>query len=180
MTATFVAGLLTLAVGSRAVAQPLANSHVVGELRLHQLTSRVFGGTRTIRVLLPKDYDAPSNSTRRYGVLYLNDGQNLFDTATSTFNPAEWQVDETMERLTASGALPPLIVVGIDHAGRRERAHEYLPYPDAFLQPPDPHPVGDRYPAFVVDEVMPFVDAHYRTVRDPGHRAIGGRAVRAS
>jgi predicted alpha/beta superfamily hydrolase len=175
----FVAALLTLAVGSRALAQTQPASHVVGQLQLHQLTSRVFGNTRVIRVLLPHEYDAPAHSTTRYSVLYLNDGQNLFDAATSTFNLMEWQVDETVHRLTSAGVVPPLIVVGIDHAGRGERAHEYLPYPDAFLRPPDPHPVGDRYPAFVIDEVMPFVDGHYRTVRDAAHRAIGGSSYGA-
>jgi enterochelin esterase-like enzyme len=88
-------------------------------------------------------------------------------------------VDETIERLTAAGSVPPLIVVGIDHAGRRERAHEYLPYPDVFLQPPDPHPAGDRYPAFLVDEVLPFVDAHYRTIQDAAQRTLGGSSYGA-
>ena len=171
--------LLVLALASNVAARTPPVSHVVGELRLHEVSSRVFGNTRTIRVLLPKEYDAPANRTRRYGVLYLNDGQNLFDAMTSTFNPAEWQVDETVVSLTTSGVLAPLIVVGIDHAGRRERAHEYLPYPDAFLQPPDPHPAGDRYPAFLVDEVLPFVDTHYRTVQDPPHRTLGGSSYGA-
>jgi len=178
MTRWIAPALVTLALASPVSAEPVA-SHVAGDLRLMTMSSRVFGNSRTLRVLLPKDYDAPSNRTRRYGVLYLNDGQNLFDAATSTFNRDEWRVDETVERLTAAGSLPPLIVVGIDHAGRRARAHEYLPYPDAFLEPPDPHPAGDRYPAFLVDEVLPFIDAHFRTIPDAAHRGIGGSSYGA-
>ena len=58
-------------------------SSVAGDLRLHQFRSEVFGNTRTIRVLLPRGYDERVNRNRRYPVLYLNDGQNLFDAATS-------------------------------------------------------------------------------------------------
>jgi hypothetical protein len=66
-------------------------STLAGDLRVHEFASRVFGNTRTLRVLLPDRYDRPENAARRYPVLYLNDGQNLFDTATAVFNAAEWQ-----------------------------------------------------------------------------------------
>ncbi|HEX4936279.1 MAG TPA: alpha/beta hydrolase-fold protein, partial [Gemmatimonadaceae bacterium] len=58
-------------------------STATGDLRTHRLESRLFGNTRTIRVLLPDDYGAPQNATRRYPVLYLLDGQNLFDACLS-------------------------------------------------------------------------------------------------
>ena len=132
---------------------------------------------RTLRVLLPPGYDAPENRDRRYPVLYLNDGQNLFDAATSTFTGREWRVDETVRELTAAGRIPPIVVVGIDHAGRRERFHEYFPWVDAFLDPPDPDPHGARYPAFLVDEVIPFVEARYRVDRDPEQRGVGGSSA---
>jgi predicted alpha/beta superfamily hydrolase len=150
-----------------------------GDLRVHELTSRVFGNRRALRVLVPPGYDAPENRDRRYPVLYLNDGQNLFDRVMSTFNSMEWEVDETVARLMAAGQLPALIVVGIDHAGRRGRAREYLPYPDAYLDPPEPHPAGRRYPAFVVDEVVPFIESHYRTAPGAEHRALGGSSYGA-
>ena len=107
-------------------------------------------------------------------MLYLNDGQNLFDAATSTFTGREWRVDETVRELTAAGRIPPIVVVGIDHAGRRERFREYFPWVDRFLEPPEPDPQGARYPAFLVDEVIPFVEARYRVARDPEQRGVGG------
>jgi predicted alpha/beta superfamily hydrolase len=150
---------------------------VAGDLRIERFASAVFGNTRALRVLVPPGYDAPGNRDRRYPVLYLNDGQNLFDAATSTFNRLEWRVDETVRELADAGRIPELIVVGIDHAGRRGRFHEYFPYVDAFLDPPDPDPQGARYPAFLVDEVLPFVESRYRVAREAGGRGVGGSSA---
>jgi predicted alpha/beta superfamily hydrolase len=169
-------GRARLAAAAALAATTLAAAPPDG-LRLEPFTSTVFGNTRTLRVLLPPGYDAPENRERRYPVLYLNDGQNLFDAATSTFTGREWRVDETVHALNAARRIPPLIVVGIDHAGRRERFHEYFPYVDRFLQPPDPDPQGRRYPAFLVDEVVPFVEARYRVSRDPAQRGVGGSSA---
>ncbi|HEX4681157.1 MAG TPA: alpha/beta hydrolase-fold protein [Gemmatimonadaceae bacterium] len=150
---------------------------VVGDLRLETLTSRVFGNTRSLRVLLPDGYDTPENRARRYPVLYLADGQNLFDPATSVFGPSEWRVDETVHDLVARGEIPPMIVVGVDDAGRTARAHEYLPHPDtanARFDPYDPAPQGARYPEFMLEEVMPLINARYRTATGPAFTGIGG------
>jgi predicted alpha/beta superfamily hydrolase len=176
-----VVGGPTGRAGLAAAACLAAAAALAGEapdgLRLEPFPSAVFANTRTLRVLLPPGYDAPGNRERRYPVLYLNDGQNLFDAATSTFTGREWRVDETVRALAAAGRLPPLIVVGIDHAGRHERFHEYFPYVDPFLRPPDPDPQGRRYPAFLVDEVLPFVESRYRVSRDPAERGIGGSSA---
>jgi len=169
------AGSLVAALAIAAAA--LAGEDAGRDLRLVSFTSATFGNTRTLRVLLPAGYDAPGNRERRYPVLYLNDGQNLFDAGTSTFTGREWRVDETVRELTAAGRIPPIVVVGIDHAGRRERFHEYFPWVDAFLDPPDPEPHGARYPAFLVDEVIPFVEARYRVARDPEQRGVGGSSA---
>lgn len=132
-----------------------------------------------MRVLVPPDYDSRENWDRHYPVLYLNDGQNLFDSTTSTLNAAEWQVDETVAALVASNDLPPMIVVGIDNAGRRGRFKEYFPWLDEYLDPPEPDPQGDRYPQFLVDEVLPFVEQRYRVRRDAAGRGIGGSSAGA-
>jgi len=153
--------------------------NVEGELRLHEFHSKTFQNARMLRVLLPDGYDAPENRDRRYPVLYLNDGQNLFDASTSVLNPMEWRVDETVHALVAGRTIPPMIVVGIDSAGRRARFKEYFPYVDQYLQPPEPNPQGKRYPAFLVDEVIPFIDDHYRVARDPAGRGIGGSSAGA-
>ena len=69
-----------------------------GELRLHELQSHIFRNTRMLRVWLPPGYGAPENQGRHYPVFYLNDGQNLFDPATSYIG-VDWQVDEAATRL---------------------------------------------------------------------------------
>lgn len=156
-----------------------AGTGVDGDLRLHEFHSTVFGNTRQLRVLVPSGYDAPENAARRYPVLYLNDGQNLFDSTTSMFNPMEWRVDETVHRLVSAGRIPSLIVVGVDNAGRRGRFKEYFPYVDRYLRPPEPNPQGREYPRFLVDEVMPFINQRYRTVADADHTGIGGSSAGA-
>lgn len=154
-------------------------SSTVDYLRLHQFTSEIFGNTRTIRVLLPPGYTEPNNRKKRYPVLYLNDGQNLFDVSTSVFNPMEWQVDETVPDLIKKGEIEPLIVVGIDNAGRSRRANEYLPYEDKYLRPPLPNPEGYKYPDFLIREIMPFINRQYRTKPDSKNTALGGSSYGA-
>jgi predicted alpha/beta superfamily hydrolase len=157
----------------------IVSPSVVGELRLHQFTSKVFGNLRTVRVLLPPGYADGKNRTKRYPVLYLNDGQNLFDAATSIFNPIEWQVDEAVDRLIRLNRVSPLIIVGIDNPGRRLRPKEYLPYEDKFLSPPEPAPEGKKYPDFITNEVMPFINVRYRTRTDRDSTGIGGSSYGA-
>jgi predicted alpha/beta superfamily hydrolase len=151
---------------------------VVGDLRLHELKSATFGNTRFLRVLVPDGYDLPANRARHYAVLYLADGQNVFDSTTSVFGPHEWRVDETVHQLAARGRIPPMIIVGVDDAGPIARSHEYLPYPDtsnARRDPNyDPNPQGKKYPDFMMKEVMPFINTHYRTLTDPEHTGLGG------
>ena len=189
ISVAFVCGLLVAVSPSAAAsaqtgvagsaAAESRKSSVVGDLRLHQLRSEVFGNTRMIRVLLPRGYDERVNRHRRYPVLYLNDGQNLFDAATSVFNPLEWRVDETLDRLIGARQLEPLIVVGVDNAGRSGRANEYLPYPDAYLRPPLPNPECSKYPDFLLREVMPFVERLYRISTDPRQTGLGGSSYGA-
>jgi enterochelin esterase-like enzyme len=155
------------------------DSTVVGTLDIVKFDSKVFGNTRMLRVLLPPEYRLPMNRAHRYPVLYLNDGQNLFDVCTSIFNHEEWRVDETVPALIKAGEIPPIIVVGIDNAGRRLRPHEYLPYPDDTLSPPDPNPQGQKYPDFLLNEVIPFVEDHYRVRGGPGNRVLGGSSYGA-
>jgi uncharacterized protein len=156
-----------------------ANAQLNSNLKLHEFRSTVFGNVRTLRVLLPPGYDDPANRARRYPVLYLNDGQNLFDSTTAILNPMEWRADETAGRLIASGRIPPIIIVGIDNAGRTGRFREYFPYVDRYLSPPEPNPQGARYPAFIIDEVIPFIDQRYRTMRTPDGRGLGGSSAGA-
>ena len=146
-----------------------------GDLRLHEFHSRIFHNTRFLRVWLPPGYDDPQNSARLYPVLYLNDGQNLFESATS-FNGVEWRVDETANRLIREAAIPPLIVVGIDNTGK-DRIREYLPHRS--LQPIMLRGRGSRYPNFLTKEVMSFVARTYRTASGAVNTGLGGSSLGA-
>jgi len=145
----------------------------VGDLRLHEFTSQIFRNKRFLRVWLPPGYDLPENFGRRYPVFYLNDGQNLFEQSTS-FTGVEWGVDETADRLIRAGEIPPTIFVGIDNAGV-ERLKEYLPYRS--LNPVVLRPQGSKYPAFLTQEVMPFLNEHYRVAKGPENTLLGGSSL---
>jgi enterochelin esterase-like enzyme len=147
----------------------------IGDLRLHEFHSRIFRNTRFLRVWLPPGYDEPANAERHYPVLYLNDGQNLFEAAIS-FTGVEWQVDETADRLIRDGVVPPVIVVGLDNGGK-DRLREYMPHRSL-------HPVilrvhGTRYPAFLFKEVFPFMAHHYRVASGPENTGLGGSSLGA-
>ena len=161
-------GAETLAAGVRA-------SGAAGDLRLHQFHSRIFRNTRFLRVWLPPGYDDTGNGGRRYPVLYLNDGQNLFEAATS-FTGIEWQVDETAERLIREGAVPPMIIVGIDNTGE-ERLREYMPHRS--MHPRMLRVRGKYYPDFLMKEVMPFVEENYRVASGPENTGFGGSSLGA-
>jgi predicted alpha/beta superfamily hydrolase len=146
-----------------------------GDLRLHQFHSRIFRNDRFLRVWLPPGYDDPQDTERRYPVLYLNDGQNLFEPATS-FNGVEWQVDETADRLIREGAVAPVIIVGIDNTGK-DRIREYMPHRS--FQPIMLRVQGTRYPSFLIKEVIPFVARHYRVASGPENTGLGGSSLGA-
>jgi predicted alpha/beta superfamily hydrolase len=142
----------------------------VGNLWLHELNSRVFGDTRLLRVWLPPDYDGWGAD--RYPILYLNDGQNLFDPATA-FAGVHWQVGETAARLIAEQKIRPLIIVGIDNT--KNRASEYIPYRSR-----DPRVVnakGKCYPEFLQREVMPLIEGRYSVLRGPENTGLGGSSL---
>ncbi|MGD2120588.1 MAG: alpha/beta hydrolase-fold protein [Gemmatimonadota bacterium] len=152
---------------------------VQGDLRLLEFRSEVFGNTRFLRIWLPPGYSDSTSSSRSYPVLYLNDGQDLFDSSTANYGSAEWQVDETLSRLMEEGEIPEMIAVGIDNGGRRGRMREYLPYPDEYLQPPEPDPVGSLYGEFLEAEVFPFVESRFRVRTDGAGRWLGGSSYGA-
>jgi predicted alpha/beta superfamily hydrolase len=143
----------------------------VENLWLHELRSRIFGNTRLVRVWLPPNYEA--SVTMRYPVLYLNDGQNLFDPATA-FAGVHWQVGETATRLIAEKKIRPLIIVGIDNTGKN-RLREYIPYKSS--DPKVLHPQGKCYPEFLQREVMPLIELNYRVSQRPGDTGMGGSSL---
>lgn len=146
-----------------------AESTVVGDLRvLPGLASPELGVSRDILVHLPPN---ALNSGRRYPVLYMHDGQNLFDAVTSF--AGEWQVDETLAALADEGL--ELIVVGIPNA-RDGRYAEYTPYRGRRGPWPEGG-LGRSYLRFLVDTVKPAVDAAFPTRPDRGATGIMGSSL---
>ncbi|MBV9761320.1 MAG: alpha/beta hydrolase [Acidobacteriaceae bacterium] len=133
------------------------------------MESRFASGPRDVIVYLPPDYD--SSPDRRYPVLYLHDGQNLFDAATA-FAGNEWGLDELAQELILTGEIQPLIIVGIYNAGTRRMA-EYTHVRDRRGR-------GGRarkYSRFIVEDLKPFIDSQYRTLRDAANTGLGGSSL---
>ncbi len=148
---------------------------VIGWLEIVPFQSKIFHNTRMLRVLVPANYFSPHNAHRSYPVLYLQDGQNLFDEATSP--KGEWHVDETVEHLVGGFKIPPMFVVGIDNAGDK-RSSEYLPYPDPLNDKDgvadEKNLQGREYARFLTTEVMPFIEKRYRIARGAMNTGLGG------
>jgi predicted alpha/beta superfamily hydrolase len=150
----------------------LRTTTLTGKFNLHHhFASRFLANERELIIYLPPGYDRDSQT--RYPVLYFHDGQNLFDGATSYLAGQEWQLDETAERLIQQQVLPPLIIVGINNAGA-ERINEYTPSLDARFNKGGK---ADLYGRFLVEEVKPFIDQHYRTLPDAAHTGLGGSSL---
>jgi enterochelin esterase-like enzyme len=158
-------------------AQAPCLSTVTGDLRIESFQSTVYGDRRTVRVWLPPGYNGTESAKKQYPVLYLFDGQTLFDNCTAFANERELQVDETVTRLIAEEKIPPMVIVGIDSSGRRQ--HEYRPYRDPLTDPSAPEPIGRELPGFLVNEVLPHVSKTYRVTADPTQTGIGGTSLGA-
>lgn len=145
-------------------------STVTGTLDVLEHASAIRKNTRKIRVWTPPGYGDPKNAERRYPVLFMHDGQNCFDDATAF--AGEWRVDETMTELIAAGKVPPTIVVGIDNAGP-DRANEYVPIKVGPRMPAQGG-LADEYLDMLEREIIPLIDARYRTIANAEKRALGG------
>lgn len=143
-----------------------------GRFEMHAgFTSRFLGPARDVLVYLPPGYDEETG--RRYPVLYLHDGQNLFDPATSFIPGQDWRFHRTAEALFAARAVEPLIVVGVYNTGA-SRIDEYTPTQVTHSR------VGgkaDLYGRLLVEELKPFVDARYRTHADAARTGLGGSSL---
>ena len=122
--------------------------------------------TRRIWIYLPPQY---ADTSKRFPVMYMQDGQNLFDRATSF--SGEWEVDETLNKLAAAGD-KGCIVVGIDNGGA-DRIGEYSAWKNARYGGGD----GAKYAKFMVETLKPYIDANFRTKSDRLNTAVGGSSM---
>ena len=132
--------------------------------RFPNFRSEVLGVERRVWVYLPPMYDPEPE--RRFPVLYMLDGQNVFDGATAYVVGKEWEADETAERLIEEGRIEPLIIVAADNGGEA-RVEEYTPTPDRRGRGGQ----VDRYGRMLVEELKPWVDESFRTL--PGRETTG-------
>jgi metallo-beta-lactamase class B len=165
-------GLVALGAGPAAAQETRADS-----VRPHSASAQVsvidtafaipqLNRTRRVWIYLPADYAA---SDRRYPVLYMHDGQNVFDAATSY--AGEWGVDEALDSLAAAGD-PGVIVVAVDN-GQQQRMAEYSPW----THPRAGGGEGDEYVDFLANTLKPWIDARYRTRPEPPHTGIMGSSM---
>jgi predicted alpha/beta superfamily hydrolase len=132
--------------------------------------SRYLRNHRDLIVYLPPGYDAQPQ--RRFPVLYLHDGQNLFDGATSFIPGMDWHVGHTADQFIQEGLVEPLIIVGIYNVGK-QRLAEYTPT----RMPRLGGGRADRYAKFLLNEVRPFVGSQYRVAEGAESTGIGGSSL---
>jgi predicted alpha/beta superfamily hydrolase len=132
--------------------------------------SRFLRNQRDLIVYLPPGYDA--QLARRFPVLYLHDGQNLFDGATSFIPGMDWHVGQSADRGIQEKKIQPLIIVGIYNAGKA-RVREYTPTRVPRLGGGS----ADRFAKFLLKEVMPFTQGEYRTLSGQEFTGMGGSSL---
>jgi predicted alpha/beta superfamily hydrolase len=156
----------------------MADHTLTGNIHRHShFESRILRTRRDILVYLPRGYRRQRRA--RYPVLYMHDGQNVFDAATS-FAGVEWGVDETAQRLIRRNLIEPLIIVGVDNTGDN-RIHEYTPtrgvIHEAGARKKRSRGLGQKYGRFLIEELKPFVDKTYRTRPEAEFTGLAGSSL---
>lgn len=136
--------------------------------------SRFLGGRRGIHIYLPASYDR--EPTRRYPVLYLHDGQNVFSSAgpNIAFGWGHWALDTTVDRLCREGKMQPIIMVAVDNSPARYE--EYCGRTSAATNDA-PATAFEKYAAFLISELKPKIDREYRTEPDAAHTGVMGSSM---
>lgn|ERR1043166_2457294 len=153
-------------------------STLTGNIKRHRgFPSTILENRRDIHVYLPPEYRLFSK--RRFPVLYLHDGQNVFDAA-SAFVGVEWGVDEAAERLIRKKLIEPLIVVAVANMGE-DRIHEYAPTRGVIetkgKRKKRSRGLARLYGQFLIEELKPYIDKRYRTKREAEFTGLGGSSL---
>ena len=142
-----------------------SNTTVAGQItgKVEYITDVTYSGLepRDVIIWLPPSYD--SLQTKTYPVLYMHDGQNVFDPLTSSFQ-VDWQLDETADSLIKAGEIEEIIIIGIYNTFNR-----YAEY--------SPNDTGYRYMKFIVEKLKPMIDINYRTKQGREYTATGGASM---
>jgi len=151
---------------------------LTGNIQEHRgFRSKILGNRRDVLVYLPRGYGRLSRT--RYPVLYLQDGQNIFDAATA-FAHVEWGVDETAQRLIRQNLIEPLIIVAIANTGD-DRIDEYAPtrgvIDAAAKRKKRSKGLARDYGRFLIEELKPRIDRKYRTRREAEFTGLGGSSL---
>lgn len=137
---------------------------------------------RNIRILLPLDYY--ENKDKRYPVIYMHDGQNLFDHSLS-YSGHSWEVKETLDKLQSRGEIEGYIVVGIDNNSEgHKRLDEYSPWENEEIEKLLNRGIkkgaggeGEAYAEFIVNTLKPYIDENFRTLKDRQNTIIAGSSM---
>ncbi|HEU0273448.1 MAG TPA: alpha/beta hydrolase-fold protein [Candidatus Udaeobacter sp.] len=151
---------------------------LTGNIKRHPaFPSKILGNRRDVLVYLPRGYRRFSQE--RYPVLYLQDGQNVFDAATS-FAGVEWGVDETAQRLIKEKLIEPLIVVAVANTGE-QRVDEYTPTRGVIdakaKRRKRSKGLARKYGQFLMNELKPYIDRRYRTNPGAEFTGLGGSSL---
>ena len=142
----------------------------LGRLTRETIPSRVLAGGRELLIWLPHSY--VTDAQRRFPLIVLHDGANVFDPLTSPLSGVDWAADEWVNLLTGQGVMPEAIVVGVCHPEGFSDENETLRDYDL-----SPELGGAAYAEFLTNELIAHMDAHYRTLAAPGARILGGSSL---
>ena len=180
---------IIILISSSLYSQSSLPSVVSGSIQRIDSFQSTYVTPRNIDVWLPEGYD----SSKKYAVLYMHDGQMLFD-STQTWNKQAWDVDDVAARLLSTGKIKDLIIVGIWNGGQT-RHQDYFPQkPFEQMSNVDQdtvvaqlqragrskerfHPQSDKYLRFMVEELKPFIDKHYSVKTDRENTFIAGSSM---
>jgi esterase/lipase superfamily enzyme len=148
------------------------NHTVVGHLKIVKIRNEEFlvQKNRKIRIWTPSSYD--KNAKRPYDVIFMFDGQNLFDDATSF--AGEWHIDETIENAEREKHIRPSIVVGLDNSP--DRMSEYFPKFSRIAINEFAYKAGVTF-RFLINQVLPYIEENYNVGKSRGYRSLGGSSM---